>query len=136
MSNVLRPQQVVLSGMRFHCASFCFTARQPFERTCGPPISRLVIARFISLGLPGGESEQVQTSHCRSLDRQNSTGAHCVCNGGQQPFSTHDVKSSDSVWIHVCVTVVPFHSVHVLQNYRPQWCRHFVWIMHYHHFCL
>jgi hypothetical protein len=36
MSNMLRPQQVVLSGTRFHHVSFCFNARQSFERTCGP----------------------------------------------------------------------------------------------------
>lgn len=66
----LWPQQVVLSGTCFHHVSFCFTARQSFERTCGPPISRLVISIFLSLGLPGGESVQVQTSQCRSLEKQ------------------------------------------------------------------
>jgi hypothetical protein len=77
-------------------------------------------------------------SQPRSLERTHSIGDYqnrewcSVAKGGQRamscwwvscgvqwPFPTHDMKSSSSPWIHVCTTLVYFHSVHALQNYRP-----------------
>lgn len=43
-----------------------------------------------------------------------------AASGGQQRFSTNDIKLSRSPRIHVCVTFVPCHSMHALRNYKPQ----------------
>jgi hypothetical protein len=103
-----------------------------------PLISGLDISKLVSFGLRKAKCLQEQTSHHRRLGRQHSTGdqhrgrcseANCgryatsfsgVSRVGWRPFSTLQVKPSNSLWIHICVTLVSYHSVHALRYYRPQ----------------
>jgi len=41
------------------------------------------------------------------------------------------VMSNSSPWIHVCIILVSFHSVHTLWDYRHQWPMHSIWITLY-----
>jgi hypothetical protein len=103
-----------------------------------PSISGLDISKLVSFGLPKGQCVQEQTSHHTRLGRQHPTadqhrGWCSEANGGRyatsfsgvssgrwRPFSTLAVKPSSSLWILICVTLVSYHSLQALRNYRPQ----------------
>jgi len=103
-----------------------------------PSISGLDISKLVSFGLPRGQRVQEQTSHHGRLGRQYPTEdphrGRCsetnggryttsfsgVSSGGWRPFSALQIKSSSSLCIHIRVTLVSYHSVHALRNYRPR----------------
>jgi len=118
------------------CGYYSTSRQNHFKGPVAPLIATCEISKFLSLTLLGGDSIQKPTLHCRSLERQHLTGdqhwAWCSAANGRQcasrsdmsrgwrPFSTLHVQSSSSAWMHICVTLVLFHSLHILQNYRPK----------------
>lgn len=76
MRNLPWPHELGLSGARFNRASICYTARQYlcFKEILALSIVKLDISKFISFGLPEGESVHEQTLPYGSLVRQHLTG--------------------------------------------------------------
>lgn len=138
MSNLPQPQQMALIGTHFHRAGRCCTAGpESFQRTCGHLDHQTWQLLICFLGATW-RTECTRTSRHTSLERQVPTGGHqhwerrSAANGGQHAtlcldvsswgrlqFSAFDIKSSSSAWIRAYVTIVPFHSVHALLNYKP-----------------
>jgi hypothetical protein len=118
-------------------AGHCYTGRYGhfIKDPVATSIARLDISKFLSFGLPEGQSIQGKTSHHTSLDRhqtgdsphwercsaansrQHATSCSNVSSGRWRPFTSLHAKSSSSEWIPVCVTAFPFHSAHALINY-------------------
>jgi hypothetical protein len=76
MSNLPRPQQMTLTDTRSNRADHCYTAKQDhfIKDLAVPSVARLDISKFLSFGLPEGESVQEKTSHHTSLDIYHHTG--------------------------------------------------------------